>query len=116
MTVDDLRVLIAKEISAAECARAAGNEGRARVHARRAAGVAAQMYHTVYYSIEPRLSGFRHLQRIAADENLPADLRAAAARLTVRVTPEHTLPHADDPLEDAQYLADALLARLIQEH
>ena len=114
MTTDDLRALIAKEIASAECARAEGNEGRARVHARRAAGVAAQMYRMVYFPIEPRLSGFRHLKRITADINLPDDLRAAAARLTVRVTPEHTLPHVEDPLEDAQYLADALLARLTQ--
>lgn len=115
MTKSDINAIIHAELDAAQAARAAGNEGRARVHARRAAGKAAEIYRTVYFPGGPRLNGFRHLQRIVADENLPGDLRAAAERLTVHVTPAHTLPHDDDPLEDARNLAAALLTRLPAE-
>jgi len=42
-------------------------------------------------------------------EDVPEDLRLAAARLTTRVTPTHELPHAEDPLEDAQAIVQALM-------
>lgn len=115
MTNADLNTIIQAELDAAQAAHAAGNEGRARVHARRAAGKAAEIYRTVYFPGGLRLNGFRHLQRVAADKKLPPDLRAAAERLTVHVTPDHTLPHDEDPLEDARTLAAALLARLPAE-
>jgi len=108
----DFPTVITAELDAARAARAAGNEGRARVHARRAAGIAARMYQAVYFPSGPRLNGFRHLQHIARDINLPEDIRNAAARLTARVKPDHTLPHDEDPLKDAALLVQELLARL----
>lgn len=115
MTDTALPESIQSELNVGKDARAAGNEGRARVHARRAAGEAARMYRTVYFASGRHLNAFRHLQHIAVDINLPGDLRAAAARLTERVRPDHTLPHAEDPLDDARMLAAALLSRLPEE-
>lgn len=88
----------------AEEARAAGNEGRARVCARRAAGLAAQ------HRLEPsglwkgRGSALDALRALAATDGLLPALREAAGRLTRRVTEDFTLPHAQDPLADAQVI------------
>jgi hypothetical protein len=38
----------------------------------------------------------------------PEPLRRAAGRLTTHVTHEHTLPHPEDPVEDARGLIEAL--------
>ena len=36
------------------------------------------------------------------------EIRRAAQRLTVRVSPDHTLPHPEDPIADARLIIDAL--------
>ena len=84
----------------AEASRRRGNEGRARVCARRAAGAALARH----WSAGPQANAFQLLQRAAADAGFPPALRQAAQRLTVRVTEAHTLPHDEDPLDDARAL------------
>ncbi len=91
-------VTIARELALAEQARQAGNEGRARVCARRAAGwaVAAGAGAT-------SLPGaFVQLQRLAEDTTQPAHIRSAAALLTLRITTDHQLPGNADPLRAAR--------------
>ena len=44
----------------------------------------------------------RQLARLQADPLAPAEVRAAAARLTTKVDFDHQLPFDDDPLVDAE--------------
>ena len=97
------------ELELAQAARGVGNEGRARVCARRAAGLAAGAYlgrHAGNPSGRNACQVLRHLARL---ESPPDSLRAAARRLTVRVDQDFKLPHAQDPLEDARTLIEGLL-------
>ncbi len=109
----DLRTRIDNELATGRAA-AAGNPGRARVCARRAAGWAIQAWYQARE--EPALSlpkgpGWRgdalmQLARLRADEAAPAALRAAAERLSTRVDHEHRLPFDDDPLDDARVIIE----------
>jgi HEPN domain-containing protein len=96
-----LRRRIDAEIALAEEAREAGREGRARVCARRAAGLAARSLLEAR-RIRPRsASAYDALRSLAALDDIPTALRKAAGRLTERVTEGFTLPHEEDPLADA---------------
>lgn len=86
-------------LEAAAC-RSRGNEGRARVCARRAVGAALALR----WSAGPQANAYQLLLRAAADNGLPPELRQAAQRLTRRVTEAHRLPHDEDPLDDARAL------------
>ncbi len=84
----------------AAASRSRGNEGRARVCARRAVGTALALR----WSVGPQANAYQLLMRAAADSGLPPDVREAAQRLTRRVTEAHRLPHEEDPLDDARML------------
>jgi len=103
-----LRQRIEDELRAAERARGEGEEGKARVHARRAAGwAAADYFHRVVGASQPN-GATECLRWFATRSELPADLREAARRLTVHVTADHVLPHPEDPLVDARLIVDNL--------
>jgi len=91
-----------------------GHEGKARVCARRAAGWAVgELYRRraltadVPSSVIGLLAWFRELEEVSPD------LREAANRLTRRVRLDHTLPHAQDPLDDAEQIVRAILGEEI---
>jgi hypothetical protein len=84
--------------------RAAGNEGRARVCARRAAGLGLSMAR----GGSGRPNAYDLLRHAAVDQTLPESVRLAAVRLSVRVTQAHRLPHGEDPLADARLILEAL--------
>ncbi|HLB65571.1 MAG TPA: hypothetical protein VJJ46_12085 [Anaerolineales bacterium] len=109
MDLAPVRRRVAREMAMADEARAAGREGRARVCARRAAGMAA-LHHLEQAGAPPRSrSALDALRRLAELEDLPAPLRGAASRLTTRVTEVHDLPHTQDPLADARMVISACL-------
>lgn len=101
---------ILDELQAAYQARQEGNEGKARVCARRAAGWAI----TLHYEDDPGttlpVSAYRVLQWFQVQEATPEALKQAAARLTAQINEDHDLPHPQDPLEDARALIGAMLA------
>jgi hypothetical protein len=53
-------------------------------------------------------NAYELLRRAAEDQTLPDSVRQAAARLSVRVTQAHRLPHAEDPLADARLILETL--------
>jgi HEPN domain-containing protein len=106
-----LRQRIDAEMALAEKARLAGKEGRARVCARRAAGLAAR-YLLEARGISPRsASAYEALRSLAALHGIPIGLRQAASRLTERVTEGFVLPHEQDPLADAREVVAASFDR-----
>jgi hypothetical protein len=103
---------ILDERQQAEQARLAGNEGRARVHARRAAGWAIGVSARRKGEDPGTPNAYRLLEWFANDPAMAESLRAAAKRLTVHITPDHELPHEDDPLRDADRIIKACLPHL----
>ena len=94
------------ELAGAEAARRSGNEGRARVCARRAAGLAAREFLT-RCGVRPR-STYAALQELAALPGLAPRLLAAADRLTLRVSQAFSLPADVDLIAEASRLIEGL--------
>ncbi|MBE7534650.1 MAG: hypothetical protein HS124_02825 [Anaerolineales bacterium] len=100
---------IAFELEQAEQARAQGNEGRARVCARRAAGVAIREY-LLRRGVRPLSSSAMDLLNlIKEDPRLPPELRPIIEHLTLRVTVEFKLPIQVDLIAEARTLCQTLL-------
>jgi HEPN domain-containing protein len=97
------------EFERAEAARARGNEGQARVCARRAAGIAIREYYARRGQSIRTPSAYDLLQLLAEEPNLSPDLKQAASYLTLRVTEEFILPLDVDLLTEARKLCDGLL-------
>ena len=79
-----------------------GNEGRARVCARRAAGWAAGQLWAARQETPAPKSAYSLLVWLSGAHEAPGPIRQAAHRLTVRIGPDQRLPHRQDPLDDAQ--------------
>jgi HEPN domain-containing protein len=105
----DWQAQIELEFEKAEQARARGNEGQARVCARRAAGIAAREYLT-RQGIRPSSgSAYDLLNLLKEDLSLPVDLRSIADHLTLRVTEEFKLPVDADLIAEARTFCKNLI-------
>ena len=105
----DWQARIEAEFERAEQARARGNEGQARVCARRAAGIAAREYLTRQGIRPPSASAYDLLNLLKDDPHLPADLKQVADHLTLRVTEEFKLPVEVDLVTEARVFCRELL-------
>jgi HEPN domain-containing protein len=99
---------IEQEFQRAEAARARGNEGQARVCARRAAGLAARAYLERQGRRPATASAYDLLKGLAADETLAAELREIAGHLILRVDEQFKLPAGLDLIAEARRLCEAL--------
>jgi HEPN domain-containing protein len=107
--MSDWKVQLQNEFERAQSARARGNEGQARVCARRAAGIAIREYYARRGQIFRTPSAFDLLQLLAEEPQLPQNIKQAAGYLTLRVTEEFELPVDVDLLDEARKLCDSLL-------
>lgn len=98
-----------KEFEHAEQARARGNEGQARVCARRAAGMAIREYLTRQGIRPPSSSVVDLLNLLKDDPLLSPNLKLIVDHLTLRVTEEFKLPVNADLVAEAKTLCDELL-------
>ena len=105
----DWQTEISAEFEKAEQARARGNEGQARVCARRAAGVAVREYLKRQGERPPSVSAYDLLNTLKNDPRLSPDLRQIAGHLTLRVTEEFKLPVNADLVAEAKRFCDELL-------
>ncbi|HET7012193.1 MAG TPA: hypothetical protein VFI11_15565 [Anaerolineales bacterium] len=105
----ELREKVMAELERAGRARRRGNEGQARVCARRAAGWSLQAYYRLRTGQPSPESALSLLRWYRSDPTAPEPLRRAAERLTARVTEAFRLPHAEDPLRDACHIVEAHL-------
>ena len=103
------QVQIDAEFERAEQARARGNEGQARVCARRAAGIAAREYLTRRGRMIHTPSAYDLLKLLIEDPLLRDDLRQIAAHLTLRVDEEFKLPVDIDLIVEAKKLCEGLV-------
>ena len=100
---------IQAEFERAEQARASGNEGQARVCARRAAGIAARQYFTRRGENIRTPSAYDLLNRLAEEQSISGELRQSARYLTQRVNEEFKLPVNVDLIAEARKLCAELL-------
>lgn len=99
------------ELDQAEAARATGNEGKARVCARRAAGIAVREYFN-RRGIRTEAANVYHLLSTLAElPDLDPELRGAALDLTRRVDSDFRLPAGVDLIAEARELCTKLSAR-----
>jgi hypothetical protein len=105
----DWRSLFEAEIEQAKLARVSGNEGKARVCARRAAGIVIGEYFRRTGEPAPSTSAYDRLRSLANMPGLPEGTRQAAERLLLRVTPEYQLPIEADLINDAAWLCETLI-------
>ena len=105
----DWRAQIRVEFDKAEKARNRGNEGQARVCARRVAGIAAREYFARLGQPVRTPSSYDLLNLLVEERSLSDDLRQWARYLTLRVTEDFKLPVDVDLIVIARKLCDGLL-------
>ena len=96
--------MIEDELAQGRAAQAAGIPGRARVCARRAAGLALKAWFQARDGGQWGGDAMRQLKRVQAEPAAPEAVRAAAERLTTKVDHDHALPFDNDPLVDAELI------------
>jgi hypothetical protein len=107
--MSDLKNNLQSEFERAASAREKGNEGQARVCARRAAGIAIREYFIRGGTRPPSLSAYDLLNLIKEDPQLSPDLKLVADHLTMRVSEEFKLPVDADLVAEARLLCQSLL-------
>ena len=95
---------IAQELSAAKQAWNEGNEGKARVCARRAVAAAAEAWSAGRGESPGQADAMAQLRRIQQQDTFPLSVRQAAERLTTAVTRRHEAPFTTDPISDASLI------------
>lgn len=93
----------------AVAARGRGNEGQARVCARRAAGEVVRGYFKLRRLPAGGASAYDLLQELLATSGVPEPARQAAGHLTLRVDESFGLPEGIDLVKAAQELAQCLM-------
>ena len=98
-----------EEIQQAETARRNGNEGMARVCARRAAGVIAASYLKQRGILTADCAAYDCLRELLTLPDLAEDVRERTTHFVECVNTEYQLPSQADLITDARWLAQRLL-------
>jgi hypothetical protein len=97
------------EIEQAHAARLAKNEGKARVCARRAAGIVVGEYLARHGAPLQNPSSYARLKYLISIPDIPAQIKETASHLIIRVDQNHNLPIDVDLIAEAKILKEALL-------
>ncbi|MGP0593899.1 hypothetical protein ACTRXD_15350 [Nitrospira sp. T9] len=89
-----------------------GNDGLARVCARRAIALASQQWAEQQNLANWKGDSMHHLRQIQGETRFPLPVRAAAQRLLTKVTEQTQLPMTTDPITDARIILDHLNAEI----
>lgn len=95
---------IKKELASAQNALSVGNDGKARVCARRAAGQAITWYLTKFPEKKFGNDAVTQLRFLMNETSFPQEVRDAAVRLTTKISERFTYPFSTDPIEDAHVI------------
>lgn len=106
---------IEQELTKAARGLQSGNDGLARVCARRAVALASQQWAEQQNLATWKGDAMHHLRQIQAEPTFPPPVRAAAQRLLTKVTEQTELPMTTDPITDARIILDYLLDHLNAE-
>lgn len=97
------------EIKMARSAREKGNDGMARVCARRAAGIVVGAYLNSEGFALPGPSAVERLKYLASLPTCTQEMQLIINHMLIKVTPEYKLPIEADLIADAQRLRQLLL-------
>lgn len=103
----ETRQYIARELEMALISRQQGNEGRARVCARRAAGAAAKEFLIRKGIVSYHLNAWDALNFLA-QEDFPVEIQPSLRILTMRLDENFSLPVEADVIQEAQKLCEIL--------
>ncbi len=106
---NDWKILFQDEISQAEEARSAGNEGMARVCARRAAGILLGEFFSRYHIVMDNPSAIDRLRLIQKMPGISEDVLVIAGHFLEHVNPDHNMPLQVDLIAEARSLEKILL-------
>jgi hypothetical protein len=104
------QIQVQEELLLAKQSREEGNEGRARVCARRAAGAAAQLFLYRHEKIITTENAYQSLKTLKDKEELPDRIQLAVIRLIQRVNEDHQLPAEIDLIHEARLVIQFLEA------
>jgi hypothetical protein len=107
--MDPWKTRLLAELSHGEAARQRGNEGQARVCARRAAGIAIREHAARQGRVSTSASVMHLFEDLRQDPSTPPFLLPIIAHLSQPVDTSFRLPPGMDLLEEARSLIDALL-------
>lgn len=99
-----------KELEMAERARASGNEGMARVCARRAAGIVIAEYLRLQGLELKTHSAYDYLRYLSLSPDIPSDVKNVVDHFLTRITPDYRLPVEADLIAETRWLRQRLLA------
>ena len=108
-TAEGYKEQIAKELALAEASRKQENEGRARVCARRAVGIAIVWFYSSMNIEVKEIQSVDLLRRIQGDDSFPWDVQQAASRLSARITSDFQYASPTDPLADARLIIECIM-------
>lgn len=101
--------LTVEELNHAENSQEQGNEGRARVCARRAAGHVAGEYLQRNGMKVDSMNSLNRLKAMLSRTELSQDTKSIIEHFLIHTTTEHNLPIEADLIEDVRFLALELL-------
>ncbi|CAG0972189.1 hypothetical protein ANAEL_01242 [Anaerolineales bacterium] len=107
--MNDWNSQLETEFERAKQARVKKNEGKARVCARRAAGIAVRAYLTRKGIQVPNMSAYDLLNLLRENLELPPEMQSTADHLTMRVNEDFQLPIDTDLVAEARVLCDWLM-------
>lgn len=97
------------ELDHAEAARASGNEGMARVCARRAVGIVIGEYLRVKQISYSNTSAYDRIKYLISQESLSPQVRGVLEHFLLRIDIDHNLPVDVDLIGEARWLSETLL-------
>ena len=104
------QTLLDQELAAAELAWNDGNDGKARVCARRAVALVTEAWLAGLPEPLWRGDAMEHLRQIQRQASFPLSVRQAAERLSTAVPRRDAAPFTTDPLADARVIIEYFAA------
>ena len=106
---DEALQQIQKEFDTASEAKKVGNDGKVRVCARRAAGIAITIWLRTNSRAGWGTNAMSQLQCLALDPTMPPEVCEAAMRLTAKITSQFTSPFSTHPIDDSKIIIKHLM-------
>lgn len=107
--MNDWKKEFEEEIRQAELARNLGNEGKARVCARRAAGIVIGEYFLRENIPTGSSSAYERLEQLKNMGNLSLEIIEVTDHFLIRLTPDHAFPLEADLIAEADWLRQKLI-------
>ncbi len=103
------------EFATAREALTIGNDGKARVCARRAVGQAITWLLSQYPRDGWGTDAMGQIKKLQVDDSFPLTVQSAAERLSTKITQQFTSPFSTNPLDDAAIIIEHIKKIMVQK-